>query len=85
MSRTIETPSWYHTNKYAADAACEHCGAVVRHEEWCITANRKVAYAYEVVLDPGKLTIEDELILHALGVAWKQNEGSPCACGRKPQ
>jgi hypothetical protein len=85
MSRTIETPNWYHTNKYTADAECAHCGGVVRHEEWCITANRQVAYAYEVLLDAGKLSIEDELILHALGVAWKQNEASTCACGRTPQ
>ncbi len=85
MAHTIESPNWYHTNKYTADAACEHCAGVVRHEEWCITTNRKVAYAYEVVLDAGKLTIEDELILHALGVAWKQNAGASCACGRKPQ
>jgi len=85
MSHTVESHAWYHTNKYAAEAACEHCGGVVHHEEWCITSNRKVAYAYEIVLDPGKLTIEDTLILHALGVAWKQNEGRPCACANKLQ
>lgn len=85
MPHTVDTPSWYHTNKYTADAACEHCGSVVRHEAWCITCNPNVAYAYGALLDPGKLTIEDQLILHALGVAWKQNDGAPCACTRNLQ
>jgi hypothetical protein len=73
MFRTVQTEGWYHTNKYAADAACEHCGGVVRHREWCITCNSAVAYAYQAVLDAATLTIEDQLILHALGVAWKQD------------
>jgi hypothetical protein len=73
MSHITETPSWYHTNKYTADAACEHCEGVVRHEDWCITCNGKVAYAYEAVFDAGKLTLEDQLILHALGVSWTQS------------
>jgi len=86
MSRTIETSSWYHTNKYTADAACEHCGGVVRHEEWCITCNRTVAYAYAAVLD-GRLTMEDELILHALGVCWTPTtcEGNSCRRECNPQ
>ena len=83
MSHTVESQTWYHTNKYAADAACEHCGGVVRHEEWCITCNSAVAYAYQAVLDANTLTIEDTLILHALGTAWRPGEAKPCTC--KPQ
>lgn len=71
--------SGYHTNKYSADSACEHCGGVVRHEKWCITENGLVKYAYEVVLDASKLTEKDKMILHALGVCWvdiKQCDGT---------
>jgi hypothetical protein len=32
-----------------------------------------VQYAYEVVLDPEKLTLVDRLTLHALGVVWEVN------------
>ena len=42
---------------------------VVRHENWCITRNEAVSYAYEAVLDAEKLSLGDRLILHALGVA----------------
>ncbi len=42
----------------------------MRHAYWCPTCNLLVAYAYEVLRDSGKLTVEDQLILHALGVAW---------------
>lgn len=62
--------SWYHSNQYGAQAACDHCGAVVRHEKWCITCDPLVQYAYGVVMNPEKLTLRDRLILHALGVAW---------------
>lgn len=65
----------FHTNRYHAEAACEHCGGIVRHESWCITRDPIVYYAYEVVLDGHKLTLEDTLILHALGVSWE-----PQAC-----
>ncbi len=33
------TASWYHSNRYNAQAACEHCGGIVRHEKWCITCD----------------------------------------------
>ena len=69
-----------HSNKYSAEAACEHCEGIVRHEEWCITQSQIVLYAYEAVLDASKLWEGDRLILHALGVAWENNK---CAC--KPQ
>ena len=67
--------TWHHSNQYNAQAACEHCEGIVRHERWCITCNPIVQYAYGVVLDPDKLTLRDRLILHALGVSWTTN---PC-------
>lgn len=70
MANAVETSKWYHTNQYAAHGACEHCGGVIRHESWCAACNPAVAYAYEAVNDAGKLTLEDQLILHALGAAW---------------
>jgi hypothetical protein len=73
MARTVETSKWYHSNQYTAETECEHCGGVIRHEPWCITNNPTVAYAYGAVLDADQLTIEDRLILHALGTAWIQN------------
>ena len=63
------TASWYHSNQYNAQKACEHCGGVVRHEKWCITVDALVQYAYTVVVEPEKLTLKDRLILHALGVS----------------
>jgi hypothetical protein len=60
----------FHSNRYAADSACEHCGGVVRHESWCITRDALVFYAYDVVLHPAKLSAEDGLRLHGMGVAW---------------
>jgi hypothetical protein len=67
------TASWYHSNRYNEEATCEHCGGVVRHEKWCITCNPLVQYAYGAVLDSEALTLRDRLILHALGVLWKEN------------
>jgi len=62
--------TWYHSNRYNAESACEHCGGIIRHERWCITIDATVFYAYEIVVDPSKLTIQDSLILHSLGVTW---------------
>ena len=42
----------FHSNRYHAEASCQHCAGVVRHEEWSITKNERVFYAYEVVVDP---------------------------------
>jgi hypothetical protein len=64
------TSTWYHSNAYSADAACEHCSGVIRHETWCITCNDRVAYTYEAVLDADKLSMGDQIILHALGAVW---------------
>ena len=65
--------SWYHSNQYNAQAACKHCGGVVRHEKWCITCDPVVRYAFRAVLEPENLTFCDRLILHALGVSWGMN------------
>ena len=67
------TASWYHSNQYNAQSACEHCGGIVRRERWCITCDAIVQYAYGAMVDAEKLTLRDRLILHALGVAWAKN------------
>jgi hypothetical protein len=67
----------FHSNRYHAEATCEHCAGVIRHEDCCITRNPHVFYAYEVVVDPGKLQLGDRLILHALGVIWTPGECRP--------
>jgi hypothetical protein len=70
---SANSAAWKHTVKYSAESSCEHCDGVIRHEPWCLTVNESVLYAYTILLDPGKLTLEDRLILHALGVAWSNN------------
>ena len=72
MSDKIAT-SVFHSNRYAAQSACEHCQGIIRHEPWCITVDRTVYYAYQIVADPRKLTVGDAIILHSLGVAWVEN------------
>jgi len=64
----------FHSNRYTAESACEHCAGIVRHEPWCITVDHIVYYAYEIVADPGKMTIGDVLLLHSLGVSWGANQ-----------
>lgn len=68
----------YHSNRYNAQAACQHCGGIVRHERWCIRVDPVVSYAYQIVADPNNLTTGDALILHSLGVVWgaKECEGN---------
>ncbi|MFZ0806681.1 MAG: hypothetical protein WAN03_10885 [Candidatus Sulfotelmatobacter sp.] len=73
--------TWFHSNQYDAKSECEHCGGIIRHERWCITCAPRVQYAYEVVLDPEKLSDADRINLHALGVAWEMN-GCTGACQR---
>jgi len=34
---TTQSLPWFHSNRYTADATCELCGVVVRHEFWCST------------------------------------------------
>jgi len=67
------TSSWYHGNQYDTKSACEHCGGIIRHERWCITCDPRVQYAYEIVLNPEKLSDADRINLHALGVSWQKN------------
>ena len=71
---TNPAANWHNSKRYNAQAACEHCGGVIRHERWCITCDPLVQYAYGVVLDAEKLTLRDRLILHALGVSWTTNQ-----------
>jgi hypothetical protein len=68
------TTTVFHSNRYTAQSACEHCQGIIRHERWCITVDRTVYYANEIVVDPSKLTIGDVLVLRALGVIWGSNE-----------
>jgi hypothetical protein len=68
---TAQSQPWFHSNRYAADASCDFCGAVIRHEAWCIARNPQVQNAWEAILDSAKLSLHDHLILHALGVSWK--------------
>ena len=63
--------AYFHSNRYNAEAACEHCQGIIRHEPWCITRDPIVYYAYQIVLDASKLTFSDSLILHSLGVKWE--------------
>jgi hypothetical protein len=62
--------AWFDSNPYSATLACEYCRATARHELWCISQNLEVLRAWQPVLDPSKLSLQDELILHALGVKW---------------
>ena len=78
---THQASTWQHSNKYSADSACEYCDGIVRHESWCVARNQRVLYAYEAVIDAATLTEGDKLILHALGVAWRDN---PCTGTCKP-
>lgn len=55
----------------AAELPCAHCQGPNDHEPWCIMRDPKVQYAYAIVSDPCALTYRDSLILHSLGVAWR--------------
>jgi hypothetical protein len=59
-----------HSNQYSSESACAHCEGVTRHELWCVTQSATVQYAFRVLSDPHQLSLEDELILHSLGVKW---------------
>lgn len=80
MSDNAATTCVFHSNRYTAQSACEHCQGIIRHEPWCITVDCRVYYAFEIVAEPGKLTMGDALILHALGVMWGN---SKCQGNRK--
>jgi hypothetical protein len=68
----------FHSNRYNAQAACEHCRGIIRHEAWCITLDPVVYYAYQIVAAAGKLTVGDALILHTLGVTWTDKHHGNC-------
>jgi hypothetical protein len=74
------SPTIWHHNRYSAEAECEHCGGIVRHEPWCITSNSVVYYAYQIVVDASALTLLDRLSLHSLGVTW---DAPACSGGYK--
>ena len=60
----------YHSNKYHAAAACEHCEGIIRHERWCITVNANVLYGYSAVLDAANMSEKDHKWLNEMGVLW---------------
>ena len=60
----------YHSNGCNAQAACEYCEGILRHEQWCQTVNPVVCYARRIVSSANELTIADSIILHSLGVLW---------------
>ena len=57
-------------SQHNAASACAYCMGVQGHESWCATCDPNVNYAYQIVLDPLKITLGDSLILHSLGVTW---------------
>ena len=81
---TAQSSPWFHSNRYADEATCEFCGGLVRHEFWCITRNPQVLAAWEAVADASALDLHDQLILHALGVSWRDACISTCK-GRKTE
>jgi hypothetical protein len=64
------------SNQYCLDSACAHCEGVIRHEPLFVTQSATVQYAFRVLSDPHQLSLEDELILHSLGVIWERRENS---------
>ena len=68
--------SLHHCNRYSAASACAHCEGIISHESWCVTQNANVHYAHQAALFPNQLCLEDRIIQHAWGVAWRA-EGVP--------
>lgn len=56
----------YHSNKYAADAACHHCDGVVRHERWCFYTNEFTAYCSVIVDRPEFMNEYDKKFIAGL-------------------
>ena len=67
-------PVWRHANQYSADSACSHCEGILSHEPWCSSQNARVRYALQAALHRDRLTTQDVLILHALGVIWDDSK-----------
>ena len=59
-------PPWDPGNQYGLD-----------HELSCITPSLSADHTNERVLLPDELGLADELILHALGVAWRAQTVAP--------
>lgn len=57
-----------HARKLVVSERCRHCECLADHQPWCITQNPDVRYAFTVAVYPNLLTLQDSLILHALGV-----------------
>jgi len=51
----------YHSNGYTAQAACEHCEGIIRHELWCQTLNPVVCYACKLLSLPTNWRSETRL------------------------
>jgi len=62
-----------HRDKKSAAPYCVYCERCNCHEPWCTTQNASVQYAYQAVSQADLLNLGDQLILHALGVAWVVN------------
>ena len=60
----------YHSQEHNTNAACAFCAQILDHEPWCATRDPRVFYAYQIVLDPSKISLGDSLVLHSLGVVW---------------
>ena len=69
-----------HEKKLVASERCLHCECLTDHQPWCITQNPDVRYAFTVAVYPNLLTLQDSLILHALGVTWTKK--SPATAAR---
>jgi hypothetical protein len=59
-----------HCEQYSAESACVYCERFNCHEPWCPKQNATIQYAFRAVLQPDLLNLGDQIILHALGVAW---------------
>src|SRR5271165_2550295 len=70
MSTDDQQPLMF-SNRYSSDSVCAYCDGIIRHEPWCVTRNVNVHYAHRAALFPNQLSLEDRIILHALGVAWR--------------
>jgi uncharacterized membrane protein len=78
-----EAPTaWFHSNRYSAQAACEHCGGAIHQEPSCMTLNTDIFYAYKVVMALSALTVGDALTLHSLGAGWAKL-GCQDACAQQ--
>ena len=67
---------WYRRYRQSHETVCKYCEGSHRHRRWCPTQNTVVSYAYAVASGAARLTLQDELILHGLGVAWTANDSA---------